>query len=194
MNTRSPPESGRFHSSDDVAPPVEPEIRRRYSAIRPGIPKGAPITLLHIGAEQTGLATGSDFDPETWLMLGIGLQKTANEYFKHVPPTPGEMENAIAAVENEVMRARAMPVGGSVLVTTDAAIREIALLSGIPAGAELTLSIDTMERTFERVAAVTLGRPASREGLPTDATFAAALLILREVMHHLRFSSITVKA
>lgn len=191
---RPPPESKPFHSKNEVAPPLESELRRRYSAVRYDVPKGAPVTLLHIGTEQTVLVTGSNLEPEALLTLGIGSRRTANEYFKHVPPTPAEMENAIAAVENEVVRARAGLVDGSALVTTDATIREIALLSGVAAGAELGLGLEAMERTFERLAAVTLGRPASREGLPTGAAFAATLLILREVMHHLRFSSITVKA
>lgn len=189
---RPPPESKPFHSNNEVVPPLESELRRRYSAVRYDVPKGAPVTLLHIGTEQTVLVTGSNLEPEALLTLGIGSRKTANEYFKHVPPTAAEIENAIAAVENEVVRAGL--VDGSALVTTDATIREIALLSGVAAGAELGLGLEAMERTFERLAAVTLGRPASREELPTGAAFAATLLILREVMHHLRFSSITVKA
>jgi len=51
-----------------------------------------------------------------------------------------------------------------------------------------------LERTFNRLTAVSLGRPASREGIPAGVAFAATLLILRKFMHHLQFSSITVKA
>lgn len=193
MNTPSPPGSGPFRPNDEVASHIETEIRRRYSATRAGVPKGTPTTLLHIGTEQTGLATGSDIEPQTLRVLWIGSRKTAKEYFKHLPPTPGEMENAIAAVEDEVARARTVIPAGSALYTTDAAIREIALISGIPAGAELILGRDAMERTFGRLAAVMPGRPASQEGLPAGAAFAATLLILREVMHHLQFSAITVK-
>ena len=78
--------------------------------------------------------------------------------------------------------------------TTDVAIREIACLAGVAGNAEQTLSLDAMERTFERLAQVTLGKPALQEGIPTSPAFVATLLILREFMHHLRFSSITVKA
>ncbi len=175
-------------------PNIETEIRRQYSVMRSGVLERTPITVLHIGAERTGLATGSDIEPQAVLALGIGSQKTARNCFMHVPPTPGEMENAIAAVEDEVTRARTMLVGRSLLFTSDAAIREIALVAGVPAGPVMTLSLDVMERTFGRLAAVALGRPALREGLPTDLAFAATLLILREVMHHLQFSSVTVKA
>ena len=34
------------------------------------------------------------------------------------------------------------------------------------------------------------GHPAERERLPADATFAAALLILRECLHHWGFTAI----
>lgn len=47
--------------------------------------------------------------------------------------------------------------------------------------------------TFQRLSAVSLGRPISLEGLPASADFAATLLILREFMHHLGFASITLK-
>jgi hypothetical protein len=49
-----------------------------------------------------------------------------------------------------------------------------------------------MERTFDRLAQVSLGRPASSEGLPASNSFSATLLILREFMHHLQFAGITV--
>jgi len=50
-----------------------------------------------------------------------------------------------------------------------------------------------MEKTFDRLASVSLGRPAAHEGLPDSTAFAATLLILREFMHHLKFASLTVK-
>ncbi len=75
----------------------------------------------------------------------------------------------------------------------DDAIRNIARISGVPDGAELILTRDAMERTFERLAAVILGRQNPREEIPSYLTFAATLLILREFMHHLQFLSITVK-
>lgn len=173
---------------------IETGIRLRYRALRSGVPQVTPITVLHIGANQTTIATGTGEEPAATLQLAIGAEKTAADFFKHHPPTPAELENAIMAVEDEVTRARTLIANDSILVTTDAAIREIALIAGVPDQAELILPLDVMERTFERLAQVTLGRPASSEGMPASAAFAATLLILREFMHHLQFSSITVKA
>lgn len=66
----------------------ETEIRRRYSAVGSGIPDGVPIALLHIGADQTTITTGSGTEPGATLTLAIGSQKTANYFLNHVPPTP----------------------------------------------------------------------------------------------------------
>ena len=150
------------------------------------------MTLLHIGAEQTVVTVGGKSNPAATLVLALGSQKTARDHFKHAPPRPLEVENAIAAVEDEVTRAKAMIPPDSGLFTADASVREIALHSGVVDAASIRLSIDAVERAFDRLAAVSLGRPAAHEGLPENAEFAATLLILREFMHHLQFAQITI--
>lgn len=185
MNTpSSSPESKPGQATDS-------EVQRRYALIRAGVADVAPITVIHIGEERTVVATENGIEPPVVMVLAIGSRKTAHS-FKHEPPTPGEMENAIMAVEDEVIRARTL-VAGSRLFTTDPSIREIALIAGDTDEPELHLTLDAMERTFDRLASVVLGRPATREGIPASATFAATLLILREFMHHLQFASITIK-
>jgi exopolyphosphatase/pppGpp-phosphohydrolase len=173
---------------------METKILEQYGAIRLGVPNGTPITVLHIGEQQTAVVAGTGAEPSAVFKLPIGSRKTAVEYFQHDPPTPGEVENAIVAIEDAVASARTIISGGSTLFTTDEAIRKIALISGVPDRAELILTRDAIERTFERLIAVTLGRSASREGIPTSATLISILIILREFMHHLQFLSITVKA
>jgi exopolyphosphatase/pppGpp-phosphohydrolase len=165
----------------------------KYGAIRLGIPDGTLITVLHIGEQQTIVAAGTGAEPGAVFKLPVGSGKTAAEYFHHDPPTPKEMENAIVAVEDAVAGVRTMIPDGTRLFTADEAIRKIALISGIPDGAESVLTRDAIEHTFGRLAEVILGRPNSREEIPADATFAATLLILREFMHHLQFLSVTVK-
>ncbi|MBT3066164.1 hypothetical protein KKO72_05010 [Rhodoferax sp. U11-2br] len=122
----------------------------------------------------------------------MGAESTAREHFRHSPPSPLELENAIMTVEDEVTRALPLVTTGATLVTCDASIREIALLSGVTAGERMQLSLDAMERCFDRLAQRSLGRPISSDNLPTSTSFAASLLILREFMHHLRFETITV--
>jgi len=91
-------------------------------------------------------------------------------------------------------RARTLILGGSTLYTSDAAVREIAGLARVGSSFEMMLSLDAVERTFDRLVSVALGMPAAHEGLPATPEFAATLLILREFMHHMQLSTITVKA
>ncbi|HJT61059.1 MAG TPA: hypothetical protein VJ797_05210 [Burkholderiales bacterium] len=97
------------------------------------------------------------------------------------------LENAIAAVEDELARVHASLVKGGALLTDDATIRDIALAAGVHASAEMTLSVEAVEQMFQRLAARAPGLPAGRE-------FAGKLLILRELMHHLAFPSIVIRA
>ena len=174
-----------------MTPDFTTAIHLMYSNIRSNVGCCEAITVLHIGEEQTAVASGIGMEPAV-ITLALGSRRTAADHFKHEPPTAIEMENAIQAVEDEVERVRTMIVRDSNLFTADAVIRDIARFAGIAGSAELTLSLDAMERTFDRLAAATLGAPASQNGIPRNAAFAATLLILREFMHHLRFTSIIV--
>jgi len=132
--------------------------------------------LLHIGAERTTIADAA---------LALGWRSIARDHFRHEPPAPLEIENAIAAVEDEVGRTHsAIPKGGA-LLTRDPAILEIALAAGIAQSAETRLTIDAVEHMFTRLAAGARGLPAGHE-------FSATLLILRELMHHLGFASVLI--
>jgi len=146
--------------------------------------------VLHIGAEQTTLTLHTGAAPATTLTLAVGAERTAHVYFHHNPPSALEMETAIAAVEDEVMPALRQLPAGLALHTADAAVRTIAQLAGVSEGPRMVLSIEAMEACFDRLAAVVQGRPSTQDVLPTDNDFAATLLILRELMHHLGFDRI----
>lgn len=168
------------------------DIQVQYKATRLGVSKGMPITVLHIGEDQTAIAFGTDAEPEAVLVLCIGSNRTVVDFFKHTPPTPGEMETAIMGVEDEVTRARKLLTGHPRLFTRDVSIRELALIAGVSVQPEMILSLEAVERTFDLLASLVLGRPASSAGIPTNPAFAATLLILREFMHHLQFESIRI--
>jgi hypothetical protein len=79
------------------------------------------------------------------------------------------------------------------LYTSDTAIRQIALQKDRSENAtEIILLRSDMEQIFERLATIISGRPASSDTLPTDNAFAATLLILRELMFHLKFTEIRI--
>lgn len=148
---------------------------------------------LQIGADQTSVTCRNSTAPDKTIVLLIGSDITATDFFKHSPPTPSELENAIMAVEDEVTRSRTLLGQGSTLKTSDPAVREIAQLAGVPDSASMVLSIEAVERLFDLLAALVQGRPASSAGIPSSVGFAATLLILRELMHHLQFESISIE-
>ena len=148
-------------------------------------------TLLHIGADSTTVTAGKGPHVETILVLAIGTRRTATQLFQHNPPTPGELENAIMRVEDEVNRARTIAASHPTLWTADPAIPELARIAGVSGS---SLSLEAVEGLFDLLAALSLGRPASSAGIPSTPAFAARLLILREFMHHLGFAAIHWKS
>jgi exopolyphosphatase/pppGpp-phosphohydrolase len=190
MNEPTPAHSSAAPAA--LAEAAQADMRARFRHLRARAGLDGAVMVLHIGAEYTAIATGQGDEATAALVLDIGAQKTARQFFKRSPPTPLEMENAIATVEDEVIRAVPMLAPGTALLCADAVVREIALLAGVAPGESMAMSLDAMERVFERLAAVAEGRPVVREGLPQGADFAAALLILREFMHHLRFAVVTM--
>lgn len=152
-------------------------------------------TLLHIGSQQTVLEVGAAGGPSTRqrMVLPIGASIVAERYFRHDPPTPGEIESAIMVVEDEVTRAREL-VRNSDLFSVDDGIRQLAWVAGVADAEPTRLTLEAVEQTFDRLAAVSQGSPVASSGLPAGGEFAATLLILRELMHHLGFSGITLRA
>jgi len=165
-----------------------------YRTVRQKCVVNSVITVLHITDEYSFMAQGTNTDkPDNVWVFEIGTEKTAREFFIHNPPTAGEVENAIQVVEDEVMPLHKLLTVDSNLYTSNARVLEIARVSAFEKTEQGTiLSIQDMEHTFTRLAAIISGRPASQDILPTGNTFAATLLILREVMHHLRFRNITI--
>ena len=145
------------------------------------------IVVLRLGDEETTLARGA-----ASITLAIGARRLAEACFAHSPPTPLELENAIMVVEDEIARATAFAGAGFTLSSDDGALRDLAAFAGVSGDA---LSVGAIENAFERLAAVALGRPAASAGLPAGdpgRIFAAKLLIVRELMHHLGFAEISV--
>ena len=82
--------------------------------------------------------------------------------------------------------------GPGTLLTHDAESLALAEFAGLLPRSALEIDLATVERQFNRLVDVANGRPALTEGLPPRATFAANLLILRELMHHAGRVSVTV--
>jgi exopolyphosphatase/pppGpp-phosphohydrolase len=162
-----------------------------YTIARKAIADSRRMVVLHIGHEQTGVVVGDSAKFDDLFLLPVGSHKTAREYFRGYPPTFLELEIAIAAVEDAIMKLRLPDVTELSLSSKDATIADIAALAGVARQLQMKLSVNAMERVFDRFAALASGRPASQDNLPASVNFAATLLILREFMHHTQFAEIT---
>ena len=197
-SSSSPSASASVQALRQDLPGDDPATRSYLQARRHAAP-GAWSSGLHLGAQQVLWAAGADApEPSVKLSLSLGGARTARQFFRHAVPTPLELENAIAVVEDEVYVAhrqlQGMLPGGQGWApwSADAALHELATLAGVPPGAQRVLTLEAMERLFNRLAAVAEGRPAAHEGLPEDPVFAGTLLVLRELMHHLPFATMTL--
>jgi exopolyphosphatase/pppGpp-phosphohydrolase len=164
-----------------------------YRIVRQRVTGNKTISVLHIDDEFCFIVQGSETKkPEKIWAFDIGTEKTARDFFNRFPPTPGEVENAINYVEDEVMPVHKLLSPDSCLYSTDERIREVFQYAGFEKNQdELILTRINMERVFSRLAAIITGLPASQDVLPASNTFAATLLILREVMHHFGFTEIS---
>jgi exopolyphosphatase/pppGpp-phosphohydrolase len=143
--------------------------------------------VVEIGARQTMVRVAGGATP-----LALGFELTAEAHLRHDPPTPAELERAIETIEDELMRARRALPGGmrQRLLAQGAALNEVARA----ADARAELPLDAVERLFQRLASEALGDPSARQGLPAGNQFVASVLILREFMHHLGFTSVRFEA
>lgn len=159
---------------------------------------GRPLTLLYLGPERTLIVP---VDPAgaaphgAAITLALGTHKTARAFFRRDIPTPLELENAIASVEDEVYLAHRQyaaqgNASGTAWWSTDAHLVALAELAGVPRAPAMLLTLEAMERLFQRLAVVSEGRPAASEGLPESVEFATTLLLLRELMHHMPFAEL----
>ena len=151
------------------------------------------ITLIDIRPRQTRVVTGYGSSSEATVECALGSSITAEQYFKSDPPTGPELEHAIDAVEDEIMRLRTIVPAGSELVASGGALRELGHAAS-ETGRGGLVKVAMVEQVFQRIASTSLGDPMARQGLPGGNAFVASALILREFMHHMGYATVTVDA
>jgi exopolyphosphatase/pppGpp-phosphohydrolase len=150
-------------------------------------------THISIGDQHTHVHTDDEAAPAVDLNLGIGVQQLGRGPFRHEPPSEMELESAIAFVEDAVMPLAKVLPSKTRLASSDAiASRLLASARSDPHQPAGLLTLAQVEHVFNQLVAVSLGRPASSSGVPTDASFVAYVLVLREFMHHLAFAEISI--
>ncbi len=176
---------------DDSGAPV---LRHAWARARAASPDDARIAVIHLGGRHLTVLAGEReaAEPEPPIRFDTGMGRLVERHFARGAPTALGLESAIETVEDAVMRLPAGIAGTSRLWSTDPALRAIAAAAGHPPGVDARLDLDAIERVFDRLAARALGRPVSQDTLPPGGDFAAALVIVRELMHHQRIEEIHV--
>ena len=166
-------------------------LQEFYTTMRNQTRQMGLVTFLSIRADKTWLVQGElQNEYKVGVAFGVGSLSVADGCFKHNPPTPPETEMAIMVVEDEIMPFHRKLLPGAVLVTSDAGVLEIIRLAYPNSPSVTKLTRTDVEVLFGRLNAIISGRPASMDVLPTENEFAARLLIVREVLHHLGFVEI----
>lgn len=140
---------------------------------------------LQLQAQSTLLG----FDDGRTVALPVRAQDLAEAVLRSDPPTAIELERAIDLVEDALSRWHKTLPEGTVLVVADPRLHQLPGLDR-PGSA---LGRDAVEALFQRLASRALGTPVAADELPHGRDIAAALLILRECMHHLGFERVIMQ-
>lgn len=130
--------------------------------------------------------------------MHLGLHLLTQRTFKKSMPTATQMETAIMVVEDAVMPLARLVPPHSVLATRDPLLLRIArdaagdaTLGTTPLGegeAPPSVSRDAIEALFNEVVNQITGASRSyRTDIPQEPRWIAALVLLREVLHHWQF-------
>ena len=151
-------------------------------------------TTLQLGAETSTVLCTEDGRIVLQQDLPLGTASLARQWMRHAPPTPLDIEHAIEQTEDVVMPLAAKLVRTEQLVLRGSGAALILQGVGAKPDAALQWSLDEVEDIFNRIAMVSQGRPMGQEALPTTPEFYAAMVIVRECLHHLRFGEVVLQA
>lgn len=152
--------------------------------------KEGPVTLLFFDDDNIMLEVIKGQDPSDQTTHQAGSMQHIFRCLQSEPATAFELEAAIVIIEDELEPIiLSLPAHRS-LVTFEPVIHQIAEFCSD--SNKSVLEVEEVELLFNRLADVAYGTPARMLGIPENRDFAAALLYLRELMHHAGFSTITI--
>jgi hypothetical protein len=121
--------------------------------------------------------------------LAVSPKALADRHWPRSQPGSLQLERAIDDVEIAIMQAGLRHAERGALLAT-ASLRQL-LPDLLPPGAQVTR--DDVEGRFTRLAASALAADRGGAGPESAGESAAALVLLREVMHHLGFSALATR-
>ncbi len=136
-------------------------------------------TRIRFGEDSTTLSWGAASE----IVLPVGATAIAGTLFRHDPPAPDELEQAIDAIEDALTATGLRQAGRGELLAIEPLLLD--LLGLRLAGERCTR--EAVEAQFQQLASLSLGYPGKLFEPLTAPEEAAKLLILRECMHHLGY-------
>ncbi|MEY4099879.1 MAG: hypothetical protein RL300_1050 [Pseudomonadota bacterium] len=155
-------------------------------------PTTADFTALELGLNTSAVQRMADAQTLLCREFPLSVDALVQQSLRHEPPRPIELEHAIELTEEVVMQLAGQFAGGTGLRLQGPGADLIASTLAASGIGQPRLTLDEVETLFNRLVAVSQGRPASQDKLATDARFVAAMLILREFMHHMHFAEVTL--
>ena len=159
------------------------------------IPKHGPMNMstryeLLIDNNSISIAP-IDAGKEHGVNLQVGWSNVAKIFAKNLP-SPLEIERAIDLIEEEISRTKAVLEPGAQVHAKQASIRQIAATAGLDVPHQTQLSSNAVENLFTRMTMAAYGNSAP-EDAEHSSEFFAALIILRELMHHLGINPVVIE-
>ncbi|MBN8735414.1 MAG: hypothetical protein J0H27_03995 [Xanthomonadales bacterium] len=164
-----------------------------FAWARAAFPGPGPLTLLKMSEDHTQLIYGAGDVPQGTAHVHLGYRSLADACISHWPPVPVELERAIDLTEERLMLATP-PLRDATVVTNGDIIRRLLAGSVSEPPQMVSMTTEEVEQEFQRLASVSLGRPMGHAGAVANRYDAAALLLLRELMHHWGVAGIVLPA
>jgi len=152
-----------------------------------------PVISLNFGDNQIILNVVKDNDSDRFKTLGVGLMQDILSRLQHEPATAYELEVTIADIEDSLMPIISKLPERRYLATSEPAISQIAMIAGFGTDEPVDLTMETVELLYNCLVDMAYGTPSARLGVPETREFAAAVLFLRELMHHAGFDVVHIR-
>lgn len=141
-----------------------------------------PLTRIRFDDDRTVLSDGASPD----VVLNVAAIHIATRLFRHDPPAPGEIEQAIDWMEDALAATGLKQIlRGDLVIDAPMWFEKL----GLDAEGE-RMTRDQLEARFQRLASISLGYPRALDDPPSEPMASALLVILRECMHHLGYGGL----
>ena len=124
--------------------------------------------------------------------IPLGYKEVAESFFSKFPPTYDEIDRAINVTEEALETIKDVFNDFYEISTRDQYANKVATLAfnTLKNSEGIAVPVVEVENVFTRFANIVKGLPMSQDVIPDDNYFAAYLLIIREITHHLHFERV----